>query len=186
MSEQAADRPIRGYVYFFFSSVTKQTKIGQSRSPASRLQTIRCHVPNVEVLGTIGTDDPIWLEKILHGAFAAKRAQGEWFDLGEEERSALTSLPEAVFSFSDLPLPIRAAWVLTWIREHTDDEGKVRLRFPAEFAVTLELIDAIVDPNANGPSRLVRSLLTSELGRLLASLPETDRAALDRVTGLRE
>lgn len=61
-------------------------KIGMTTDLRTRIQTINTSLPSkAELLHTIRTCDYIELERKLHERFAAKRCNGEWFTLDEED-----------------------------------------------------------------------------------------------------
>lgn len=74
-----------GYVYLL-QSPTKAYKIGRTRNPDNRLETFSVKLPfEVEYTCVIRCDDMYSLEKELHGRFADKRINGEWFNLSPED-----------------------------------------------------------------------------------------------------
>lgn len=61
-------------------------KIGFSKNPKNRLQTVRTHNPlDVKLFATLKTDDYVEIEKELHKLFANKNSRREWFELHEED-----------------------------------------------------------------------------------------------------
>lgn len=76
--------PQVGYVYFLKGD--DFCKIGRTVDLDSRITTIRPKLPfETELALVIETDDPTALEIALHDRFAAKRANGEWFALTDED-----------------------------------------------------------------------------------------------------
>lgn len=61
-------------------------KIGMSGDVPKRLIALQTMTPvPFQVVHTITTDSPAWLEQRLHLAFAHCRTRGEWFRLREED-----------------------------------------------------------------------------------------------------
>jgi hypothetical protein len=80
-----------GYVYVL-KAETGQFKIGQSKSPAKRMEAIGTKLPcETEVICVIPSEDPKTLERALHTRFAAKRVRGEWFELSPADIEAIKS-----------------------------------------------------------------------------------------------
>lgn len=76
-------------------------KIGKSKDPDTRLKKI--NTPSVlEVLHTISSDSPSWLEKTLHEAFSHRHRHREWFALSADEVAFFKSL-SAINCEDDLP-----------------------------------------------------------------------------------
>lgn len=74
-----------GYVYLL-KSENGHYKIGKAKNPDNRLKTFTVKLPfKVEYVCTIQTVDMRELEQALHEQFAAKRIDGEWFDLATED-----------------------------------------------------------------------------------------------------
>ena len=68
-----------GYVYAIRNDAARSVKIGFSASPMERLQQLQTASPNaLRLLCAI----PSFMayEKSLHGFFASRRMEGEWFD----------------------------------------------------------------------------------------------------------
>lgn len=78
-------RDRKGYVYLI-QSPTGAYKIGRTADPGDRLRTFNVKLPfEVEYVCVIATDDMYALERQLHGKFAAKRVNGEWFILSPDD-----------------------------------------------------------------------------------------------------
>lgn len=72
------------YVYLIKSSI--YFKIGFSKNPDSRLNTIKTHNPfEVILFAKLKTDNYLELEKELHSLFANKNSRREWFELNEDD-----------------------------------------------------------------------------------------------------
>jgi hypothetical protein len=72
------------YVYLIKCSIFY--KIGFSKNPKSRLQTIKTHNPlNVKLLATLKTENYLKVEKELHVLFLNKNSKREWFELNEDD-----------------------------------------------------------------------------------------------------
>jgi hypothetical protein len=64
-------------------------KIGSSKNVERRNYELGIRLPeDLAILHKIRTDDPIGIENYWHNRFQAKRKQGEWFDLSNEDISA--------------------------------------------------------------------------------------------------
>ena len=62
-------------------------KIGKSRNPQIRENTLQAEVPTIELLHVIQDD----IELYLHEKFNSKRLRGEWFDLSEADVNYIKS-----------------------------------------------------------------------------------------------
>lgn len=70
---------ITGFVYFAVSAADCAVKIGYSRSPRDRIQSLKLKTPDLELLGVVpGT---LYLESALHKRFETHEITGrnEWF-----------------------------------------------------------------------------------------------------------
>ena len=88
---KAAERPekisklaIKGHVYLMRSG--KYYKIGKSNHVGRREYQIGLLLPEpVNTIHSISTDDPDGIEAYWHKIFKSKRAEGEWFSLGQDD-----------------------------------------------------------------------------------------------------
>ena len=71
-----------GFIYLAQASQTQWCKIGMSKQPYKRMQSLQTGNPlEIILIHRIYTFDAIALEKSLHEYFDAYRVRGEWFDL---------------------------------------------------------------------------------------------------------
>lgn len=76
------------YVYLIKSSI--YFKIGYSKNPNNRLNTIKTHNPfEVVLFATLKTDNYLETERELHKIFLNKNSKREWFELHEEDLLSL-------------------------------------------------------------------------------------------------
>lgn len=74
-----------GFIYLAQASQTQWCKIGMSKQPYKRMQSLQTGSPlEIILIHRIYTFDAIALEKSLHEYFDAYRVRGEWFDLPAE------------------------------------------------------------------------------------------------------
>ncbi|MFM5938141.1 MAG: GIY-YIG nuclease family protein [Dolichospermum sp.] len=74
-----------GFIYLAQASQTQWCKIGMSKQPYKRMQSLQTGSPlEIILIHRIYTLDAIALEKSLHEYFDAYRVRGEWFDLPTE------------------------------------------------------------------------------------------------------
>lgn len=71
--------PQHGYVYVLRSESLGMVKIGFSKDPTKRLESIRGHIPDVTLAKQWFVKTPSSLEQKLHAEFADSRQHGEWF-----------------------------------------------------------------------------------------------------------
>ena len=74
-----------GFVYLVKQSINGYCKIGKSKNPYKRLQSLQTGNPlEVVVLERVFSLDCFKLEHLLHQYFSAYWIRGEWFDLSDE------------------------------------------------------------------------------------------------------
>lgn len=72
-----------GFIYLMRNGRDKTIKIGFSKKPKAREETLQSQEPNLKIIKTF--EGTIRIEKELHLMFAAKRKRGEWFSLNRRE-----------------------------------------------------------------------------------------------------
>jgi hypothetical protein len=76
-----------GSVYLIRSG--RHYKIGRSKAVGRREYELAIQLPErVQKVREIRTDDPVGVEAYWHNRFAAKRKNGEWFELGAADITA--------------------------------------------------------------------------------------------------
>jgi hypothetical protein len=74
------------FVYLIWAVGTDIYKIGKSRKPGRRLETIQQYSPlPLEIVHLIPADQAHKLEATLHEHYSHKRLHGEWFELTLDE-----------------------------------------------------------------------------------------------------
>ena len=84
--------PLRN-VYLMRNNATGKHKIGRSKTPKYRENTLQSQEPDVELL--FSCHESIISEKRLHEMYAHKRIRGEWFDLDKKDISNIRKLMQA-------------------------------------------------------------------------------------------
>ena len=85
-AERKANKTTAGYVYVLKQVGGTHYKIGHTSNPDKRKHTFDVKLPfAVEFDILLKTDDRYTLEAQLHAHFAAKRVQGEWFALDDND-----------------------------------------------------------------------------------------------------
>lgn len=81
-----------GHVYLVRAD-TGDFKIGKTKSLVGRLKAMQTGSPyKLELVHSIATDNMSELEAELHFQFSAKRSEGEWFQLSQEDVDYLKGL----------------------------------------------------------------------------------------------
>lgn len=101
------NRNKHGYVYLLNGvHDPKLFKIGRTNNPDNRLRTFNVKLPfPVEYVCVIKTTDMYATERRLHGKFAAKRINGEWFELDAAEVGYIKALADASKTSAISPYP---------------------------------------------------------------------------------
>lgn len=85
-----------GYVYIIQDiDISKLFKIGMTNKPFDRMYTFGVKLPfETELIHVIPSRNAYHLEQTLHARFAAKRVNGEWFDLSAEDVAYIKGIAE--------------------------------------------------------------------------------------------
>jgi Meiotically up-regulated gene 113 len=79
-----------------------RVKIGKADSVTARRRALQVGSPfRLEILHIIQADDPFRLERDLHAELAEFHCHGEWFQMGDDPRSATELVKEAVRALKD-------------------------------------------------------------------------------------
>lgn len=85
----ATSQLVIGYVYMVKHGSRAEYKIGKTLNPVRREGEVRLQLPErLAPVHYIATDDPSGVEAYWHNRFAAKRKEGEWFELGPDDVKA--------------------------------------------------------------------------------------------------
>lgn len=76
--------PKSGYIYIAQCQITKKYKIGCSKDYRARIKQLKTSNPAIILIKVYEVDDMLF-EKKLHDIFKAKKFNGEWFDLNEDD-----------------------------------------------------------------------------------------------------
>lgn len=88
-------------------------KIGRSGDSERRILDYAPKLPvTLTIIHRITTNDAVWLESVLHGAFLHRRSVGEWFRLSSSDVEWITSLV-SVARTDTLP-----EWLTTLLHSH--------------------------------------------------------------------
>lgn len=88
-SEPALSNKISGYVYLLRHGKRHEYKIGRTTNVLRREGQVAIELPEkVQPVHVISTDDPSGIEAYWHNRFAAKRKNGEWFELDRNDVAA--------------------------------------------------------------------------------------------------
>ena len=92
------------FVYFIFNSLTKNFKIGKTKSIERRLKQLQTgNEIKLEVTRQIEYENPE-IEKYLHEYYADRRLHGEWFDVTLEEIDYIIDLIKKIYSNPNIKL----------------------------------------------------------------------------------
>jgi hypothetical protein len=81
------------YVYLIRMGRTKLYKIGKSNDPHGRLASMQTASPyKLKIVHTFKADNATAAEESLHHKLHEFRKEGEWFNLSDEQRSAIASV----------------------------------------------------------------------------------------------
>ena len=74
-----------GFVYLIRQTITPYYKIGKSKNPYKRMQTLQIGTPlELQIVSRVWSFDALQLESVLHQYFDAYRIRGEWFNLPDD------------------------------------------------------------------------------------------------------
>lgn len=105
-----------GWIYVLECPQLAAFKIGKTTNLRKRVKTLRIQLPfPVSVRGVIPTPDINWLESEIHSDLAAKRLNGEWFSLNNNDLGYLQSI--AAIGFASCPDEMYASHSAFWKQE---------------------------------------------------------------------
>jgi hypothetical protein len=77
---------VKGYVYFIRAVGTSRVKIGKANSIQSRTSIFEVKLPfKIKIEDFLASDDAYELETLFHQLFRKKHANGEWYNITDEE-----------------------------------------------------------------------------------------------------
>lgn len=83
----------KGFIYVLEEVNHRWYKIGKTKNLASRVSSLTIQLPfPVTMLHSIATDNMVFAEAYLHKHFAAKRLNGEWFQLDQDDVNWLRAI----------------------------------------------------------------------------------------------
>lgn len=83
----------RGFIYILEQRDYRWYKIGKTKNLSKRLPLLDIQLPfPVTTLHTIATDNMVFAEAYLHKHFVAKRLNGEWFQLDQDDLQWLCAI----------------------------------------------------------------------------------------------
>lgn len=76
----------KGYIYFIQEDYAGRVKIGKTVNLDQRIENFGVKLPfNIELIHSVQSNNHHYTEKLFHVHFNDKRANGEWFDLNDDD-----------------------------------------------------------------------------------------------------